>query len=203
MTIYKIQKTLCLVFLISILSGCISNTVDKININKITEKENVAVFNVGVFYKNNKEESNMCSVSFVDDQGNKLETTTQGKYAFLYTKSDKLTLDRVVCVSLRVVYNQLRKYELNERISFDLDKEKINYLGDMKIYWTPELFDASDLFPFGLLGGLLVTQDRGSFDSSIDNNYQDYLVFMRKNYPSLMNLVKNSTSTKVAGKSIK
>lgn len=202
-TIYKMKKSLFAILLALTLSGCVTSSIDKINVSKMEEGNTVAVLNAKVFYKNNKKtEFDMCTMSFLDKEGKQVAVDTRGDYAFLYTKSDQLTLDKLECISLRVIYNQARRHEMNEKITFFLDKGKINYLGDVKIEWTPEMLDASDLFPFGMFGALLITQDRGSFKSSIEDGYENYRGFMKKKYPALMDLNKNSIPRNWVNKSI-
>ena len=176
----KFRKYLILLVLVG-LANCTHKSRMGLNHFNFDDKPSVAVAKVNLIYDGKKipMDSRTCFVNFYDEDSKVvfLKYRVNGDYIFMNTDANAVYLREIRRSSYRVFYNKARTKTLVKRMDAGIRKGKFNYLGDIDIRWTPQIFKISDLFNMGALG-----QDHGSFSMRVRDNYHGYLDFMRRRY---------------------
>lgn len=197
-----------ILFILVILSGCISSI--KMNPEKFaelkSENKDLMVFKIDFNYSGNQVDlypPSKCYIFFSNSNSKGLtryvsESVKGGNYVFVTPKNpeEEIYLNAIQCMEYRVFYNKNRLKKVKQKISTIEMQNKINYGGDIEIYWTAETFKVSDLFNLGHMG----MQDDGSFTMRVNDGYEDYLDFISNKYGAKKEESHNSTDKEILRK---
>lgn len=182
----KINKILTIISIFS-LSSCVSLKMKETDLNN----KDITVFNIKLNY-NGKMKSlypgdeglDSCFVYFSGSKSRGLrykiaKAGYKDNYFFVQNPYyEDIYLHSIRCSNFRGLYNKARLRRVHQKITSRPRRRGISYGGDIEIDWNSEIFKGSDLFNLSDMG----IEDGGTFTMKIDDNYRDYINFMRSSY---------------------
>lgn len=179
-----------IVIALTLLLGACAMT--KEEVLAVKPDEAISVLNLRIRMDNNEETSfkNQCGVALKDESGKEYMSVRKDKdtsYYVMKTAPGKIYIDRIGCLSNRVLFNKHRIAQLKD-VYFIAEAGAVNYVGDMRIEWDSDRVNPGD-FILGM-GGLV--PDEGTKIISLHDRYQAAKDYMDGEYPDLRRPVKRA-----------